>query len=172
MLQTRTARVFLLSFLCLSHVWCSRDKSKVDASLPAATRAESPFIVLGNAYDIQHQSVNGEEHMVYSVREDYPPEGSLATIFEILRTKGWTPRPEDVFNPGSPSSHVEGWQTFVDGTVTPHKTKHQWIGEWSDEEGRILMYALQFSCSIEDRVHSSEMKVSIALMHGDTSESR
>ncbi len=159
--------------LALSIMQIACGGSETGRDLSAATpRAASPLILLPDAYEVRHEFADEEEQALYRVNEAYPAQDSLRTILESLGDKGWTPLQEDIFNPGSLSSHSEGWQTFVDGTVNPNKTVHQWLGQWSDEEGKILVYVFRFSCPVDDRLHSNVMEVRIALMPAETDRGR
>ncbi len=47
-------------------------------------------------------------------------------------------------NPGLPSSHVTGWQSFADGTTNPPTFVQQWLADWENSKGDVVVYGLQY----------------------------
>ena len=85
------------------------------------------------------------------IDEAHPAEVTLRTIGERLRDRGWTPMRED-FLTGGASSHVNGWGTFVDGTVTPDQDVRQWLGDWEDHSLNVVVYGLQYRTNLNEPV--------------------
>jgi len=84
-------------------------------------------------------------HVAYGLKEKYPAQDVLGKIAERLKKLGWKPLKEDWLNPGTPSSHVSGWGEFVDGTVEPERQEHQWLAQWKNRAGDVVVYCFTYS---------------------------
>jgi hypothetical protein len=60
-----------------------------------------------------------------------------------MTTQGFSKMPMDWLNPTIPSSHSQGWKTFIDGTVRPEVSVHQWMAEWKNASGDVVVYVLK-----------------------------
>lgn len=87
---------------------------------------------------------DGRISVTYTLNTPYPADHILSSIEEALRGAGWTPLLEDFLNPGLRSSHVRGWTQFGDASRPPPTEVHQWLGDWTDSSGNVLVYALQY----------------------------
>jgi hypothetical protein len=102
------------------------------------------LIVLPGAADVHCGPFEGSVQVTYHLAVPYPAKSTLADLQAKLRTLGWLPLAEDFLNPGLPSSMLRGWYAFLDGTVEPERTIHQWMADWVDLDGQVLRFALRY----------------------------
>lgn len=79
----------------------------------------------------------------YELTIAYPAAELLEHIRRQL-TAEWTPRDEDLLNPGIPTSHVRGWTQHGDMTTSPPSWVHSWSAEWQNATSDILSYDLHY----------------------------
>ena len=125
----------------------------------ATADASIGLVVLPRAQGVVHKPDKGMQTVTYRVTMPYVGETAVESIRAVVEKKGWRPLQEDFLNPGLPSSHVRGWGTVIDGTVTPSKRLHAWHGQWANGSGDILFYHLKYLCPLDDRVHSDTLNV-------------
>jgi len=97
-----------------------------------------------SARDVVCQPFHGTHQISYLLDESYPGDEALRFIRDRLELLGWLPLAEDFLNPGLKSAHVRGWVDFDDLTTDPHRTVHQWIGDWVDLDGRVVRYVFRY----------------------------
>ena len=120
---------------------------------PGGVRAQQPsmpayVVVPPGAHDVvSHEENDGRSTCSYTVSAAYPAASVLEAIKSTLAASGWRPLPDDWMNPGLASSHSVGWQYFLDDTVGPTRLVHQWLADWQDETGNLLVYALRYHSS-------------------------
>jgi hypothetical protein len=102
--------------------------------------------------------------LTYRVTEAYPAVATLSFIRSAVEANGWIPLKDDFLNPGLPSSHVKGWGTVIDETVSPSQTLHAWHAQWTNRHGDIVVYHLDYHCPLDDRRHSDQVVVSAAFL--------
>jgi hypothetical protein len=114
----------------------------------------------------------------YHVAEPYPAEKVLDLISKRLGDAGWKPLPMDWLNPTIPSSHSRGWTYFLDGTANPGRQVNQWLAQWQDPAGNVVVYALRYSYPLpegkEPHPHTpsnTDLEVHAALVSKDVAES-
>jgi Ankyrin repeats (3 copies)/Ankyrin repeats (many copies) len=113
------------------------------------------LIQVAGAVDIHYgKQEEGYYLLQYVVEEAYPAHRTLATISEKLKKDGWKPLPNDLLNPETPSSHVTGWNDFVDATKGPASRVHQWFAQWKNTSEDIVFYVLRYEPS-----ESTKLKV-------------
>jgi hypothetical protein len=110
-----------------------RDAEPPDALIVAPESTNVEFIKLGPLWQVY-----------YDVKAPYPAEDVLHWLREQLARRGWQPLNEDFLNPGLPSSHVTGWQSFGDYSTKSTRAVHQWLAQWQDANGAVVVYALQY----------------------------
>lgn len=80
----------------------------------------------------------------YHVTSKFPATPVIELISKKLQKAGWEPLKYDFLNPSLPSSHVTGWTYFLDGTKDPTQCVHQWLRDWKDPSGNIVIYAFRY----------------------------
>jgi hypothetical protein len=106
----------------------------------------NPSLLLYPNSDDLHYGVYGKiEQLSYTIQISYPAEPVIEWVKNELQSKGWKPLNESFLNPGLPSSITKGWESFIDGTINPNQTVHQWIADWSNDSGDIVTYGFRYS---------------------------
>ena len=107
--------------------------------------AEHPaaLILYPDATAIKFDERGGADRLSYHVNSKYPATPVIELISNKLQEAGWKPLKYDVLNPHIPSSHVKGWQEFLQGTKEP-TCIHQWLGDWKDPSGNIVRYGFRY----------------------------
>jgi hypothetical protein len=102
------------------------------------------FIVLRNAEGVQYVTFQGTRQMRYEFIEPYPAKAALKAISGQLKSSAWKPLQNSYLQPSRPSSHVTGWQEFQDASKTPWVNVRQWMAEWTNPKGDVVMYTLRY----------------------------
>jgi hypothetical protein len=102
------------------------------------------------ATDVVARSDGKAAAVEYRMSAPYPAEGFLAKVVARMEQRGWKSTETDLLNPTIPSSNVRGWTSYVDGRVSPHVGVHQWLGDWRNQEGDVVSYALRYSSAADD----------------------
>jgi hypothetical protein len=156
MLTYRRALLILAVAFCVSAVnfrasMCSTPgpTGKTPAtSQPPITKESTikELIPLKGASKVRHDEGWGNSlHVAYGLNEKYPAQDILSQIGGRLKKLGWEPLKEDWLNPGTPSSHVTGWSEFMDEQMSPVRHVHQWLGQWKNGTGDVVIYAFTYS---------------------------
>jgi hypothetical protein len=101
----------------------------------------------------------------YDLVEPYPAEPTLSAIRERLASAGWSALAYDWLNPHTPSSHTEGWDNFLDGPHKPGGIVDQWMAQWRNPGGQIVLYEFRYISPSQsfprypDRPDNSELHV-------------
>jgi hypothetical protein len=94
---------------------------------------------------VSTHTLGGTKELTYDVVAKYPASGVITWISQKLQKDGWEPLPYDSLEPDLSSSHVTGWQHFLDGTKKPILCVHQWLGDWKDAAGDVVTYAFRYT---------------------------
>ena len=113
------------------------------------------LVIAGSATNIKHIRAHGQDQVVYNVKTEYPAHDVLKAIYSQLEKLGWIPLKEDYLNPGTPTSHVRGWQYFVDDSTNPRTSVRSWQADWESATHDILVYILVYRCK-EDLCSNTE----------------
>jgi len=84
-------------------------------------------------------------HVAYELSQKYPATKTVQEVAKRLKRLGWEPLDNDWLNPGIPSSHVDGWSDFADGTMTPRRRVHRWSGQWQDSSDNLVDYTFRYT---------------------------
>jgi len=129
-------------------------------------RHPEALIVCPGAKQTNWGRFEGTDQLSYQIEVDYPASNVVSCIMGQLKEKEWRPLQEDYWNPGLPSSRVQGWSQFVDATVHPEATVDQWAGQWENDAGDIVFYFLLYKYPPGDRhtltVHAGFVPANIA----------
>ena len=104
-----------------------------------ARPASSALFVVPDATDIR-QTSDYDGSVSYRVAEPYPARSTVDLISKTLATRGWRPEPMLPTSGRSPTPGP-GWEQF--DTADGWRVR-QWIGEWSNHEGAVLVYHLVY----------------------------
>jgi hypothetical protein len=104
------------------------------------------LVIAGSATNVKHIRAHGQDQVVYNVEAAYPASDVLKTINGRLERLGWIPLKEDFLNPGTPTSHVRGWQYFGDNSTEPRTSVRSWVSDWENTNHDILVYLLEYRC--------------------------
>jgi hypothetical protein len=114
------------------------------------SKLHAALIIYPAGKEIQtHTERDGRASLVYWVQQNYPAHEILSYIKDRLASQRWKPLMNDWLNPESPSSHVRGWSTWVDGTVTPNSRVHQWFADWQNEHGDLVFYEFRYDSTFD-----------------------
>jgi hypothetical protein len=160
--RTRSERA--VNRLAMLALLTSSAVSAAAAIGPSQDAISAVLVAPPKAREVARRKENGMDTLSYRVTEPYPAVATLLFIRSAVETRGWRPLNEDFLNPGLASSHVRGWGTVVDQTVTPHRTLHSWHAQWTNAHGDMLLYHLEYHCALEDRRHSDDVVVSAAFI--------
>jgi hypothetical protein len=101
------------------------------------------LVVVPAAYDLKYfEDYDGA--VSYRVPDPFPADRTLASIRAKLEPQGWKPYPEDLLNPGTPSSHERGWTDYIDGRDGEDDTVFAWGAPWAGPEGDFVIYSLSY----------------------------
>ncbi len=141
--------VALLWWFAFGHTTGATSIPPVSETIPTTEPDEATsaaLIVLDGATQVRRDpGAYWSYHVAYAINEKYPAPNAVQQLSSRLKTLGWTPLRDDWLNPGLPSSHVNGWTDFIDGTTTPMNHVHQWGAQWKDKNGNIIDYTLRYS---------------------------
>ena len=108
-------RSFLAFFACIV-VWAGLYEARQQvesAERPAA------LILYPGATAIRFDQRGSAYRLSYHVNSKYPATPVIELISNKLQNAGWKPLRYDFLNPHIPSSHLKGWQEFLQGTNEP-----------------------------------------------------
>jgi hypothetical protein len=138
----RHSRSFWMLLFCVLSVCACTDQRKSSAETPKGFAPS--LIVLPGANEVKFEKSNGADQVSYKLQVDYPAESVLEVIRSRLAKQGWKTLQEDFLNPGLPSSHVRGWTDLEDWSKEPKTHVHQWLAQWQNNSGDIVLYTLQY----------------------------
>ena len=118
-------------------------RTTVGRAVEAAERPAA-LILYPDATGIQFDERGGADRLSYHVSLKFPAISIIQLIADKLGKGGWEALRYDFMNPNRPSSPLQGWQEFLDGTKKPALCVHQWLGEWKDASGNIVIYAFRY----------------------------
>ncbi len=113
-------------------------------TLVSAEECVEPLLSFPDAQNVSCHTLDGTHQISYVLDVPYPGDAALQSIRQRLEVLGWLSLAEDFLNPGLQSAHFRGWVDFGDLTTDPHRTVHQWMGDWVDLEGRVLRYVFRY----------------------------
>jgi hypothetical protein len=118
----------------------------------------SSFVVVPGAVDVSHYDLKGDrKQLSYGIRAEYPAQKVLDTIKRKLKQRGWTPQPEDYFNPGLKSSILRGWTYYEDDTTDPRTSVREWQADWR-RRSELVTYILEYRCANNGCASTSELR--------------
>ncbi len=120
----------------LATLACSRGREL--ASRPSA------LILVDGAKKVRYVKSQLNDQLIYWLSISYPAESVLQQISAELIQKGWQPLREDWMNPGLASSHSRGWTSFGDATTKPKTYVFQWLAQWRDAKGNVVLYCFEY----------------------------
>jgi hypothetical protein len=97
------------------------------------------------ASGFESSTVGGHEQIRFAHTERYPAVNLINTLNTEIEALGWTQRDLSYLNPDLPTSHVRGWTQFVDVSGDEELSVHQWMGEWENGSGDVVVYVLRYS---------------------------
>jgi hypothetical protein len=104
------------------------------------------LVPLKGASDVRNDKGWGDSlHVGYRLSAKYPAQDILNQISGRLEKLGWEPLKEDWLNPGTPSSHVNGWGEIMDDQSGSLLHVHQWIAQWKKGTGDVVIYSFSYS---------------------------
>jgi hypothetical protein len=109
-----------------------------------ANDTPASLLVSPKAENVRYDDKDGAWWVYYDVQADYPAEDVLRFIKDSLKRQGWQPLEQDFLNPDIRSSHVRGWQEYIDGRTTPKTQVHQWLAQWKNGQGDVVGYVLKY----------------------------
>jgi hypothetical protein len=126
--------------------WTLMASLLIATSLTQGSEGKSPasLLVYSKAEQVRYDDKDGAWWVYYNVQTEYPAEEVLQFIRTELERQGWQPLKEDALNPGLPSSHVRGWQDYVDGRTSPKTQVHKWLAQWQNAQGDVVVYSLRY----------------------------
>jgi hypothetical protein len=123
------------------------------------------LVVVEGARRVQYESQEGQSAVSYELTQAYPATATLTEIKGTLALLGWSALGEDIFNPGTASSHVDGWSSFADATVRPEVHVDQWLAQWEDDAGNIAFYTVRYRApNSNPAARSDVLEVSAAII--------
>ena len=107
--------------------------------------AKNVLFVYPEAYDVKFTTTPaGFTQMSYLINAVYPAVEIIDDINLKLKNGGWIPQREDFMNPGTPTSHVRGWTSFIDASRKPKKAVFSWSAQWKNKNGDLIHYDLRY----------------------------
>jgi hypothetical protein len=111
---------------------------------PSDAGPADALIVAPESTNVEFKTLGALRQVYYDVKTPYPAEQVLDWLHEELARRGWLPLKEDFLNPGLPSSHVTGWDSFGESGSKSTHAVYQWLADWQDANGDVVVYALQY----------------------------
>jgi hypothetical protein len=132
----------LLAVALLTTAGCRRNRSYTVVDVSSLPKDLAP---LPGARGAQaHTQPDGSIWIRYELLQAYPAEPTLKAIRERLESRGWVPLANDWLNPTDPSSHTMGWGFFIDGLRHPEPVVDQWMAQWRNANGDIILYEFRY----------------------------
>lgn len=130
--------------------------------------APDELLILPGARDIQKQTLDDQQQVVYVLPRDYSPDDAVKAISKQLAQRGWEPAEESFVFPGMQTSRVEGWGSYTEGGT---RRVYQWWSEWQNPIGETAAYILEYDCTLSDE-ECSDVRVSVTEIPTDHFEHR
>jgi hypothetical protein len=149
---------------------CARDPSIPATSLPPELAVPAGAVTVTARHEGDVAAVD------YEIDVAYPAEQFLTQVDSRLTSAGWKAQGQDLLNPTIRTSNVRGWTPFVDSRKSPHVAVHQWLGQWRNQKGDVVSYALRYTTPVADNVMSapppgnSNLHVTAFLLPGPLAE--
>jgi hypothetical protein len=110
-----------------------------------ASSLPSELAPLPGAIDIKaHTQPGGLIWVHYDLTEPFPARSALRAICDRFQSTGWSPLAYSWLNPTIPSSHTRGWTSFIGGPDEPRAMVDQWMAEWRNKAGAVVMYEFRY----------------------------
>ena len=106
--------------------------------------AKDALIVVHGASRVVYKKLGPLFQVYYEVNTPYPAQTVLDELRSELAKRGWRQLKDDFLNPGLPSSNVTGWQSFGDRTTNPPTFVQQWLADWENSTGDVVVYGLRY----------------------------
>lgn len=155
MMKGKGKVILLLSALSISFVLgCNQRAGR-------STAKYSPsLMVYSGATDVKYFKYEGTDQLSYRVNVQFPASGVIGWLSFKLEEKGWEPLTHDYLNPHLSSSHVKGWEKFVDATKPNEYIVHQWLADWKDRSENIVRYAFHYRYPKGENPNLKDLEVS------------
>jgi hypothetical protein len=147
MMRRRWLIVMQLALLTIS---AFPDASWSERCEPITAAHPEVLIVVAGAYREAWLRCDGVDQLSYSVKESYPAEHFIAEVSRSLAFRGCQVLDKDIWNRVDSSSSLRRWQFYVDGTHGRADRVYQWMGEWSNESGDLVLYFLRYRIAAKE----------------------
>jgi hypothetical protein len=77
--------------------------------------------------------------VAFELDAPYPAAEPLSRTRQVLESREWQELRASRLLKGEPVGDAAGWFDYVDGTINPKVRTYQWIGEWANRGGDILI---------------------------------
>ncbi len=115
-----------------------------DAAARPPSGLDDALIVLPDAENVRRQTHGDARSASYELNAPFPAAGPILEIVKRLEKLGWTPLKEDSLNPGTPTSMVRGWTSFVDARKPEHVQRYSWASDWKNSGDDRASYAFAY----------------------------
>jgi hypothetical protein len=102
------------------------------------------FFIPPDAQNVRNVSRQGMSEVAYEIAMPYPAARFICELDNAIGHGGWRALREDFLNPGTPTSHVRGWNDFINGVKKPQTHEHVWSGSWLSDDSELLLYWLEY----------------------------
>src|SRR3954470_21373917 len=82
--------------------------------------------------------------VTYEVNAQFPATPFVTGLGVRLTGMGWKALDEDIFNPGLSTSQGHDWSNFIDGRTEPNRRVYQWLGQWVNSRGDVIVFGLTY----------------------------
>ena len=137
----RSSKIIFVLAVLVSGIWpygCGRSASSTSSEYAAALLAHP------QAKDVEFSKHEGTDQLTYRLEEKFPASSIIGWTSLKLKEMEWEPLTYDYLNPNLPSSHINGWAEFIDGTGPTEQIVHQWLADWKDRSENIVRYAFHY----------------------------
>jgi hypothetical protein len=118
------------------------------------------LIVYPGANNVRFHRGQGSDQVAYEIVENYPAKRIIGWVSDQLKQMHWQPVEYDVLNPGVKSSHIVGWQRFIDGTTegVDYEVYH-WLADWKNTSGSVVRYEFRYRYPKDSKPELTKLEV-------------
>jgi hypothetical protein len=102
------------------------------------------FIMLPGAEGARSYYVRGMIKAIYRMHAEFPAETTIAAITAELKMLGYEPLDHLFLYPQEPGGVKQGWTFYEQSKKKAGWMVYEWSTDWSDRNGNIISYALQY----------------------------